>query len=263
MRVRSKGFTLIEIITAIVLISIIMIPVALIMMEYVRSSAYADSFTTASNIARREMGIINNLSYSDPTLANGYDVTTQNYAGYNYDLKRTVSSVSGTTDNLRMVRVRVFPHGSTTGAVGDFATYVMNVQYGGGAGNGQAKYFVASNGVLSWTQLSSVSLRNTSTSGVITMTGVIMMPSVTKTLLTMKTNNANRFSGSVTLLADTETQVNFETNFPMSLNTTYSGSKGGIFTFQTGGTPQTYSMIVKFIFSDGSQSQPMTWNYTI
>jgi prepilin-type N-terminal cleavage/methylation domain-containing protein len=125
----KSGFTLIEMIITIVLVSIVMIPIALIAAEFVRSTVYADSLTMAANLGRQEMAIVNNLSYADPTLADGYDHRTTNYAGYPYDVRRAVNSVIGTNDNLKRVMVDVFPRGSATRLI-ELVTYVMDVEFG-------------------------------------------------------------------------------------------------------------------------------------
>ena len=259
-----RGFTLIEVITAIVLIAIIMIPVALIAMEYVRSIAYADSLTMSANLARREMGIVNNLNYTDPTLADGYDNTATNYDGYNFDLRRTVNYIVGTNNNLKRVRARVFPSGLTNQLI-ELATYVMNVQTSAGSAGGalgnERDSFLASAGALQRNQLYRATLRNTRTTGNITMTQVIMTSTVNKTLRTINMGGEARFSGSTALVANTPTTIDLQKNFIMNSNTTYSGAAGGTFIFATGPN-LTYTLTIIFVFYDGTQSAPYSWSYT-
>lgn len=262
---KLSGFTLIELITAVVLIAIIMIPVALIAMEYVRSTAYADSLTMAVNLARREMSVVNNLSYSDPTLADGYDNTTQEYAGYSFDLRRTVNYVPGTNNNLKRVRVRIFPNVSTNQLI-ELAAYVMNVQFGAGSAGGalgnEKDSFIASGGTLSQNRLIYATLQNTRSTGNITMTSVIMTSTINKTLIAITMGSESRFSGSVALPANTPTTINLQKNFIMNSNTSYSGTNGGRFNFTTGPN-QTYTLTIQFVFYDGTQSTAYSWTYTV
>lgn len=259
----NKGFTLIEMITAIVLIGIIMIPVALMAIEYVRSIAYADNLTMAANLGRREMGIVNNLNYTDPTLADGYNNTTQNYAGYNFDLKRMVNYVAGTANNLKRVRVMIYPHGST-GQLIELITYVMNVLYGAGSTGGalgdEASSFLASAGSLTRNNLTNVILRNTRGTGNITMTSVILTSTVNKTLRSILMGSETRFSGSVALPANTPVTIALQKNFYMNSSTTYSGINGGRFNFAQGPN-QSYIFTIKFIFYDSTPSTAYSWRY--
>lgn len=262
---KLAGFTLIEIITAIVLISIIMIPVALIGMEYVRSMAYADSLTAASNLARREMSIVNNLSYSDPTLASGYDVTTPNYAGYNYSVRRTVDYVAGTNNNLKRVRVRLFPSGSA-GQLTEVDTYVMNVQFGagsaGGAAGAEKDSFSASGGTLSPggnDDLLDVVLQNNRNTGNITITGVIITSTINKTLTIIRMGNEQKFNGSEILLANVPKQINFSRNFIMNSSTIYSGTNAADFIMSNPGNP-SHTVTVVFLFWDNTQTSPYSWS---
>ena len=91
----KKGFTLIEVIVTVTIVAIIMLPIAATVIEYIRGGIMGDSIATATNLAKREISIINNLSFSDSTLNAGYDQVASPYlAGYNFDLRRTVSAVT-------------------------------------------------------------------------------------------------------------------------------------------------------------------------
>lgn len=256
----NKGFSLIEVITAIVLIAIIMIPVGMIGMEYVRSMVYADSLTTASNLARMEMGIVNSLSYDDPTLLNGYDSTTQDYAGYSYDLRRTVNYVAGTNNNLKRVRVRAFSSGSA-GQLIELDTYVGNVQFGAGSAGGalgnEKDSFLVTGGNLGRNSLTNVTSRNTRTTGNITMTSVIITSTRARTLSTITLDGEAKFSGSAAIPANTPTTIELQKNFIMNSNASYTS---GSFAF-TSGPNQPYTITIVFVFYDGTQSVPYSWTY--
>lgn len=248
---RLKGFTLIELITAIVLVAIIMIPVALIAMEYVRSVAYADSLTAAANLGQREMAIVNNLAYGTLASAN-----FQNYMGYNFDVARQVSPVT----IGKKVIVTVYPHGSTE-KVTELATYVMNVSFGLGGGS-RASYFAASGGSFgSPTNLSGITLQNISTTDSITMIGVILTLSKNNALSSVTMDGLARYTGSLPLQRNVATQVAFQSNFAMSANQTYSGAQGGSFVFNNSFVKNDTVTII-FLFSDGSQSQAYQWKKT-
>ncbi len=258
----KKGFTLIEVITSVVVIAIVMIPVTLISMEYVRSAAYADSLTMATNLVRMEMAVVNNLNYSNPTLADGYDNTSANYSGYKYDLRRTVNFVPGTANNVKSVRIRVYPNGSAEQLM-ETATYVMDIQYGmgsaGGTAGDEAVSFLASGGTLTRSALSGVVLQNTRLTGNITVTGVVITPTINKTISGITMGGESHLSTSVSLPANTATTVNFTKNFFMNSNILYSGADGGTFSFNS--TNVTHTITIQFIFYDGTQSAPYSWTY--
>ncbi|MDP3789402.1 MAG: prepilin-type N-terminal cleavage/methylation domain-containing protein [Candidatus Omnitrophota bacterium] len=256
---RERGFTLIEVITAITLMAIIMIPIALFAMEYVRSIAYNDSLSMATNLACREMAIVNTLSYTDPTLANGYDLTTQSYAGYGYNLRRTVNYLPGTSSTVKRVRARIYPAGSTE-QVTEFVTYVMNIPAGagsaGGASGNESDSFLAREGVLARDQLTRVTMRNTRTTGNITVTKVILTSSVNKTLRSITMEGETRFTGSETLTANIPKTIDLQKNFIMNSNLTYSRTANFYFSQRD----NRYSLTIAFVFYDGTQSAPYTWS---
>lgn len=263
---RVRGFTLIEMIIAIAVIAIIMIPISLMLMEYVRAIAYADSLTVAANLAQRELGIINNLGYG---VLNNALFT--NYAGYNFDLDRVVSYVSGTNNNLKMVRLRVFPHPmASSGQLLDLVTYVigMNVGFGagssGGAAGSEGASLSVSGGALSRNSLSNVTLRNIRsdgniTIGNITMKGVIVSSTRNRTLNSITINGDSRISNSVPITSN-PILVPFSRNFFMKYPIIYSGASGGQFNF-AGGPNQPYTLTIIFVFYDETQSAPYVWTY--
>lgn len=129
-----RGFTLLEVVIAIVLMAIILIPLALIMIEYARSIAEADILTVTNNLGRREMAIIDTLDYNDPTLADGYDHTTENYNNSNFDLQRTVEERRPISNREmeKLINVIVYPHDSSQSIL-QLTTIKANVQFGTGA----------------------------------------------------------------------------------------------------------------------------------
>jgi prepilin-type N-terminal cleavage/methylation domain-containing protein len=175
---RNKGFTLIEVLVATTLMAVAIIPAALISMAAVMAAAEGDAWTMASNLARREMGIVSILPYADATLATGYNNLTSNYQGYKYNLRRQVTAVAGTTD-LKQVAITVYPAGSTAKTL-EIDTYVINnVTTGLGTGGGSVSPeggSLSNTGAGSWSggnrTRNVTAVSNTSPDGNITIVGV-------------------------------------------------------------------------------------------
>jgi type II secretory pathway pseudopilin PulG len=135
LRIRQSfwAFTLIEIIITIVLVGLALIPLGIMAVEYMRGIVYSRDLGVAEGLARDELAKVNNLPFTDPTLADGYDNTTSNYGGYPYDLRRSVNYVSGNTA-LKQVQIRIYPTGDLNRHLVNTITYVANVSFGAGSG---------------------------------------------------------------------------------------------------------------------------------
>lgn len=172
---RKLGFTLIELIITIVLLGIVMIPLGIMSLEFMREIVYSRDSGVAVALARVELSKINNLSYSDPSLADGTDTTITSYEGYAYDLRRTVNFANSPTNTLKKVQIRVYPTGNTTQQLVNIITYIANVTFGAGSGGGaagaaQANSLSVSGGTISGKNLIGVTLENTDTANAITIT---------------------------------------------------------------------------------------------
>jgi len=132
-----RGFTLIEIIVAITIISIFVAVIALMLQDIILGVGFSSDTIRALNLARLELSKVNNLSFTDATLEDGDDDTTSNYEGYPYDLRREVDIVAGTSNNLKKVLVTVYGTGTTDQLV-KLATYVADVNFGPGSGGSGA-----------------------------------------------------------------------------------------------------------------------------
>jgi len=123
-----RGFTLIELIMTIVVVSIIAIPLTLFLGQHVVSVVQSEDYTMTVDLARHEMERVKNLAY-----ANVVSASFSNYQGYNYDVTRTVSFTQGTAltpESLKFVRVDVRKSGSAT-ILFSLVTYLArNVIYG-------------------------------------------------------------------------------------------------------------------------------------
>lgn len=123
-----KGFSLVELIMTIVVISIVAIPVSLLLTEHIRSVVYSQDITVALNLARMEMEKVNNLSYASISSA-----SYANYSGYAYDVTRTVTYAqgnAGSAESLKKIIVEVKKAGSAT-VITTLTTYLAkNVSFG-------------------------------------------------------------------------------------------------------------------------------------
>jgi len=202
---RNKGFTLIEVIVTILVAAIAIIPASLICMKAVQAAAEGDAWTMASNLARRELGIVSALPFTDASLNVG-TYSFPGYLGYKYDLTRVVSVVAG-TGNLKQVAVNVYPAGSTSKCL-ELDTYVINnvttgLGTGGGSVSPEGNYLTASTGTYSnithtWTI---TSMTNSSANGAITIMQVSIWRSAGASFnLTSATMDATTvWTGSLTI----------------------------------------------------------------
>ena len=121
----TQGFTLIELIMTIVVVSICAIPLSLLGSQHVTSVFQSADYTMAVNLGRFEMEKVNNMTFNSILSANSI------YPGYNYDVPRTVTVlfVQG-NESLKKIQVDVKKAGSATVIV-SFVTYIArNVLYG-------------------------------------------------------------------------------------------------------------------------------------
>jgi hypothetical protein len=237
-----------------------MIPLGLMSLEYMRSIVYSRDLAAAEGLAKTEMSIVNNIPYSDATLADGYDNTTNSYLGYAYDLRRTVSFANSPTNTLKKVQVRVYPSGNTT-QLANLITYLASVSFGAGSGGGSTKsggqsdFLVVSAGVISANKLHQIDMQNTDTANSITISQVIINWTNSKdsqpaSLTQIEMGGATRWSGTESTPGST---VTLTSPFALSANTTYTNT--GIFTFSQG----IRSVTITFVMSDSSTTAALIW----
>jgi prepilin-type N-terminal cleavage/methylation domain-containing protein len=260
---KCKGFTLIEILITILIWGILIIPIAMMTQEHIVGAATAADITAGYNLARLEMSKINNLSYADPTLADGYYNTAADYQGYKYDLNRAVSYVPDSSNNLKRVTVVIYGSGTPRQAA-SLVTYVANVAVGAGSGGApagsiQSNDLIVSDGEIynqgSHHQLRNVTLKNANLSAAITITGVIAGftggRGISFKKITLQGNrgwSGNAFSGD---------QVDFNPSsryFNLAPNATYSNSLLLEFNKNLGAVTS-----LVFILSDGSRTVEYSW----
>lgn len=124
----SKGFTLIEVIMTIIVVTIVAIPLSLLLSQHVRSAFQSESLTIARQLARLEMEKVNNTGYPAITSAN-----FPNYEGYDYNLDRIVTYAYGDTgsaESLKKIMVKVAKSGDSKVLI-NLVTYIAkNIVYG-------------------------------------------------------------------------------------------------------------------------------------
>ncbi len=135
---KKRGFVLIELIITITLMGIIMVPLGIMSMEFMRGIVYSRDSGVVDGLAKVEMAKINNLVFGDTTLADGYDNTATNYEGYPYDLRRIVNFANPPANTLKKVQVRIYPSGNIITPLLNTITYRADVSYGAGSGSGSA-----------------------------------------------------------------------------------------------------------------------------
>lgn len=251
------GFTLIEIIITIVIVAVFLTCIALMFQQNINGLVFSADLTRALNLARLEISKINNLSYNDSTLADGYNHTTANYENSSYDLNRTVNYVAGTSNNLKKVEVTLYPAGTTNQLI-KLATYIADVSFGPGSGGGgvgsgggEADSLAVVGGVISGERLRNITFGNSDTEEEITIVGVRVTFSGASgiELKEIKIGGSERWSG-------TESSGNYvalDTNFQLDAGTTYSNTC--LFRF----SKNLNSAEVTFTMSDGTTTESYIW----
>lgn len=254
--IRNKGFTLIELITAVVLLGIIVVPLAIMAVEFTRSTVTSRNLMVATGLTRLEMSKVNNLDYADASLADGYDSTTSGYEGHQYDVRRRVNYVADSENNLKKVDINVYPAGESDFLIG-LVTYVADVNFGAGSGGGapgtgaQAEAFSLSEGRISVSRLLDLTLTNNGASEItITAATVTWTGSSGIALEEIKLDDVTRWSGSE---SSSPAAVTFTTAFILDASTSYS-KKSDLY-FST----VLSTVSVTFTFADDSTSEVYSW----
>lgn len=126
-RRKAKGFTLVELIMAIVVVGIVAIPISVTISKHIQSVFDSQDITMAVNLARFDLEQMNNTAYTSIASA-----SIAGYQGYAYDLSRTVSFVngnSGTDESTLKITSEVTKSGSAA-VLASLTTYISeNVRY--------------------------------------------------------------------------------------------------------------------------------------
>lgn len=257
LKAKSTGFTLIEIIITIVIVAVFLTCIALMFQQNINGLVFSSDLIKSLNLARLEISKINNLSYTDSTLADGYNHTTANYEDSGYDLNRTVNYVPGTGNNLKKVEVTLYPAGTTNQLV-KLATYIAEVSFGpgstgGGAGSegGEADSLVVVGGVISGKRLRNITFGNSDTEEEITIVGVMVTFSGASgiELKEIEIDGSERWSGT----ESSGSYIALDENFQLDAGATYSNTC--LFRF----SKNLDSAAVTFTMSDGTTTGSYSW----
>jgi len=197
----KKGFSLIEIIITILIISIFVSVMASVFQEIVKGLGFSGDTVKALSLARLELSKVNNLTFSDTTLADGYNNTTSDYESSSYDLNRAVSIVPSTSSNLKKVIVSVYPSVTTT-VLAKLVTYVADIDFGPGSSGSspgsetQADSLTVTSGTIKKKDLKDIVLSNGSTTDAITWTKVNLTFTGTVELKKIKQHKTTLWSGT-------------------------------------------------------------------
>lgn len=250
-----RGYTLIELIIAIVVLSIAVLGIALLFMEDTKASVYSKNLIQAENLARLETTKVENIAFGHTTLADGYTNTTTAYEGYPLDLNRQVAIVPGTSNNLKKVTISIYPTG-TTDTIVKVIAYKASVVYGNGSGGGgvggwdEADDLSVTGGSIKKKQLKNITMENTGSEEIeVTKVKVTFTGASGIKLKKIKMNNDEVWSGN----ASSGTVITLDEEFEMDEGESYSK---GSFEF----SKNVSTVIVDYYeLSDGSQSDPYSW----
>ena len=124
----AGGFTLIELVMAIVVAAIIVIPLSVTISAYVKGAFASQNTAMAVALARYDIERVNKMPYGQMVSAN-----FTNYLGYEYDVIRTVSYLQGngsSAESLKKITVDVSRSGDPA-ILASFTTYFANnIVYG-------------------------------------------------------------------------------------------------------------------------------------
>lgn len=127
---QSKGFTLIEVMIALVILAVGLLALATMQIVSIRANAFSSEMTYATMLAQSRFEQFRNMAYVDITPTGGTPVTedipaSEQSKGIPYRVQWTVDDNTPTT-NMRTINLAVLwtgsPAGSATGATVDFRT---------------------------------------------------------------------------------------------------------------------------------------------
>ena len=129
---KRKAYTLVELIIAIVIAGIVLVSVANGYRMMVEAMVKSSNIAKAINLSENEFAIVNAISYTNATLANGYNNLTSNYQSSGFDLRRQVSYDSGTdatAQSLKRITITIYKSGSGTPIISVVCLRAKNITY--------------------------------------------------------------------------------------------------------------------------------------
>lgn len=104
----SSGFTLPEVLIAIVVLSIGLLGLSAMTIATMRSLSFSDNLTTATTLARKKIEQIKNASYSDVDQGDYPDETYGTIAGYKQFERQVTIADATPLLNMKTITVQVF-----------------------------------------------------------------------------------------------------------------------------------------------------------
>jgi len=249
-RAHIRAFTLVEIVITIAVVSVFVASMAFMFYQIVSGLVFSSDNIKVLNLARLEMSKVNNLSYADATLADGYNNTTTNYENSAYDLNRTVNIVTGTGNDIKRVIVTAYPTGTTEQLV-RLATYAADVNFGSGSGGGapgsedEADSFSLDSGEIKNKKLEKITIENTGGDEIVwTVVRITFTGDPGIELKKIKQDKTTLWSGT----ASSGDIVTLDSSLTMDAGTSYKKVK---FEFSEDVSTATINY---FEFQDGSQA---------
>lgn len=123
---KYAGFTLMELVMAIVVAAIIAIPLSVTIASYVKGAFASQNTAMAVALARYDIERVNKMPYASMVSA-----SFSNYLGYSYDVRRTVSYIQGngtSAESLKKIVVDVRRSGNPT-VLASFTTYFAKILF--------------------------------------------------------------------------------------------------------------------------------------
>ena len=103
---RSEGFTLLEVMIALVILSVGLLGLAALQLVAVRSNSFSSEMTYATMIAQQQAEVLKNLAYTDGNLTSGSHAAMGSSKGVQYTVTWNVTDDVPAT-NMKSVNVTV------------------------------------------------------------------------------------------------------------------------------------------------------------
>ncbi|OGC23372.1 hypothetical protein A2291_06910 [candidate division WOR-1 bacterium RIFOXYB2_FULL_42_35] len=115
---RKKGFTLIELILAIVIIGFVITGLALTYQQIIQGLIYNSELNKVTNIQQQVFSLANSFHYEDPAIAVPTTILEQNYLNSGYKVRidigyKFISASYHDLYNVKVFRVRIFKKGTS------------------------------------------------------------------------------------------------------------------------------------------------------
>jgi prepilin-type N-terminal cleavage/methylation domain-containing protein len=130
---KNKGYTLIELVVAMVVLGILVLAVAKVFQPMIQLIGYNTKLSRAVQLSAREFSIVNSLQYTDAAISNGTNLLQTNLLNSGLDVRRQVSYDFGSdasTQSLKRITVIIYATGATTPMMTTVTLRAKNVSFG-------------------------------------------------------------------------------------------------------------------------------------